>query len=259
MPDLIVTIVISLVAVPVAVGICWARHLIPGPALGIFILAMGTAPLMAMLPETDAETYTILFSVPAWWGIIGWGWMAGAPRQGDRKNRWTLPSLLIAVAAFDAICLSAIFIATQLERHDRMRVAREYEQRENRRIATEARRCAVELAARDPVADARTDVARGDATPIGLTAIPHDGLDSSFYPEACDNAPEGHRYQNTGKWFRRNFTSFAIGLGTPHNAPECARAIRDYAVRYNQAMIWLAPRQVRHFCSNLKVLPLRRL
>lgn len=115
-----------------------------------------------------------------------------------------------------------------------------------------ANRCLAELASRQPEADADYDIARGDATPIALTSIPHDPpTPTSSYLKACENRyePQG---RPTGKWFKHGVEEFSM-WARPDEYYRCRRAAHDYVVRYNQRMIDRAPDSVRRFCESQRL------
>jgi hypothetical protein len=113
------------------------------------------------------------------------------------------------------------------------------------RETAEAQACIDGIARRDPRVDAAADVRRGDATPIGISYMPHTGDWTIFYEgvDACIRRPP---YRPTGKWFRH--TSFGHPVLPPPNLRRCEAAARNYALAYNAEMLRLAPGAVARFC-----------
>ena len=111
-----------------------------------------------------------------------------------------------------------------------------------------AKICITELERRRPEVDADQDIARGDATPISLIAIPHDPpTPTAYYPDACKNSYE-ESDRSTGKWFKYGVEPFSFSAKS-NEYHACRKAARDYVVRYNQRMIERAPDSVRKFCE----------
>jgi hypothetical protein len=130
----------------------------------------------------------------------------------------------------------------------------EKQQRTERRAAVERQQaaarpriCIEALAGRDPLPDVANDIARGDATPIGLTYRPREGAMTITFPgvDACNGARPP--YRPTGKWLRETGSSW--DLRQAREQPRCEAAVRRYVAAYNAEMLRLAPGPVRHYCQ----------
>lgn len=115
-----------------------------------------------------------------------------------------------------------------------------------RQAAAQAQACIDDIARRDPVADATSDIARGDPTPIGIGYMPHEGNPSIHYPgvDACRQARP--RDRDSGKAMRH--TGFNFSHWPPANQERCESAARNYAAAYNAEMLRRAPAAVAAFC-----------
>ncbi len=117
---------------------------------------------------------------------------------------------------------------------------------------SQANMCISELEHRRPEFDADQDIARGDATPISLIAIPHDPpTPTAYYPEACKNSYEVPDLPK-GKWFRYGVEQFSMSARS-NEYQRCRKAARDYVTRYNQRMIERAPDSVQKFCESQRL------
>ncbi len=231
-----------------------ARRLGPDSALLLMAVMMAPGLMLWRLVENERETAAALVASPAWLGLVFLGWLSGRDKARNPKSgwfRWLAAAMVLIVVGLGG----TDFYQDWRERRDRQLA---YQAERAARLAqreAEARRCIADLARRSPEADAAADAARGDATPIGLSFMPHDPATwTTDYPNGCERSPVGRSYRATGKWFRYTHDGFSFEGSAPSEA-QCQRAARDYAVRYNRRMTAIAPAAVARFCAALLVRP----
>lgn len=190
------------------------------------------------------------------WAPLGWLFLQcfNRPRSSfhspvERRRTFRMSVMLLGILA--ALGLGAFAANWAAESNKRNAARRAYQFAEQARLRSakaDAQRCVAELQQRDPVNDADRDISRGDATPIGITVVPHDPPEAStYYEKGCEKSYEGD-YRPTGKWFTR--TTYAFSTFTH---AKCNARVREYVTRYNLRMIESAPEEIRSFCQSQRL------
>ncbi|MEA1015855.1 hypothetical protein [Sphingosinicella sp. LY1275] len=213
-------------------------------------ISLSIPPLMLLpgvsmwwLVEDERDFLLMLVASPIWLLVVGTGWAIGATASSGgiarRRYLWVIPPLI----AINGVLAGAQAYMGFLERSARgAEAARELQKRE-----TLAQQCIRDISGRSAEGDAAADVKRGDATPIGLTYMPHDPpTETTFYPGACEEIRPWGVYRSTGKWFKRTYSGFSFM--EPPSAGKCDRLREAYVHRYNLEMLRLARPAVRRFC-----------
>lgn len=122
-----------------------------------------------------------------------------------------------------------------------------------------ANRCIADLKQRDPARDADSDIARGDATPIGLAHIQaHDSNRVLQYPQACDRLYDGNivasgeTSSSPNKWLKPYDSSMPV-VPLPQEHGQCMASQRVYVERYNRRMVERIPGEIREFCLSQRL------
>ena len=243
--------VLLLAALGAAVPAYWgAKKLALAGALAMLAVMLAPGLALWLVPETDLEWLFMLLASPLWLAIVTIGWLSGRSaraRGSGRGLKWLIGTIL----TFAALCAASYVWLEVKGRWDQQLAWRIEQEQRLARAEAEARRCIAELARRNPEADVAADIARGDATPIGRTYLPHDpAILMTSYPEACREVPDGQRYESTGKWFTGTAGGFSFEREPP-SADACDRAGQEYIRRYNRQMVALAQAAVARFCRRV--------